>query len=121
MRLDDSAERIELFFGVATSRDSDGYADLNVLNCLVGLALPVPYCWILFSVLFLFLPVSFPFALLRLILFRVYVYTIDVFPVLFRCKWYGMVYHRSLVPFSCVLVLRCTYYFVFFLPSRRFS
>ena len=38
--------------------------------------------------------------------------TMDMFLVLFRCKWYGMVYHCSSVPFPFVLVLRCTYYFV---------
>ena len=33
----------------------------------------------------------------------------------YSCKWYGMVCHSSLVsPFPCVLVLRCTYYFVCF-------
>ena len=41
----------------------------------------------------------------------VYVYAMAMFLVLFGCKWYGMVF---IVSFPGVLVLRCTYYFVFF-------
>ena len=46
---------------------------------------------------------------------RMYVYTMDMFLLWFGCKWYGMVHHSSLliVPFSCVLALRCKYFFVF--------
>ena len=47
--------------------------------------------------------------------------------ILLSCRWYGMTYHGSLVPFPCVLMLRCTcakYSFhlalVCFLASRRF-
>ena len=57
---------------------------------------------------FCFFP-SLPFLCL---IFRVCVYTMDMFLVFIRCKLYGMVYHSSLVPFPCVLVLRCTQYFV---------
>ena len=33
------------------------------------------------------------------------------------CEWFGMVFHSSLVRFSSVLVLRCTYSFVSYDPS----
>ena len=45
----------------------------------------------------------------------------DVFLVLLGCKWYGMVYHSSLVPFPPVLVYTAAVHVLFrFLPSRRF-
>lgn len=34
--------------------------------------------------------------------------TVDVFLVLFGCKWHGMVYHGSPAPFSSELILRWT-------------
>ena len=38
----------------------------------------------------------------------------DKSPDFFRCKWLEMVHHSSLVPFPCLLILRCTHYFVSF-------
>lgn len=35
--------------------------------------------------------------------------TTDMFLVLFGCTWYGMIYHSSLVPFLCMMVLGYTY------------
>ena len=81
---------------------------------------------------FLFLFFSFRFFgcyPLRGFLLGCWQHTMDMFPVLFGCKWYGMVYHSSLliVPFPswtslilpCVLVLFRT--FTCPLPSRYFS
>ena len=55
----------------------------------------------------------FSFLPFLVLIFRAYVYTIGMFLVIFRCKWYGMVYQSSLVPFLCVPVLRCTYSYCF--------
>ena len=60
-----------------------------------------------------FLSVSFLFALIRLV-FLVSVYTMDMSLVLSRCKWYGMVYHSSLVSVPLRSFTGCTYCFFFF-------
>ena len=68
---------------------------------------------------FLFCFVSFLFILLLVFLGCTYVCTMDMFLALFPWKRYGMICHSSLVPCPCVPVLRCTYHFVWFLPSRE--
>ena len=92
-------------------------ANINVIPSGVGLRPKRMFVFVCFSFLFFsFLFLSFlPFISF---LFRVYVYTMDMFLLLFRCKPYEMVYHSSLlilvVSFPCVLVLRRTYCFVLF-------
>ena len=74
-----------------------------------------------FSLLFpLFLSFYFPFRSFPfyvpffVLLWRVYVYAIDIFLVWFGCKWYEIVTYSSRVPFNCVQVLLCCTCFGFY-------
>ena len=79
--------------------------------------------FVFFSFIFPFLLsfLSVFFFLFLLLFFECTYITMDMFLVLFSCKWYGMVYHSSLVPFPLRsgTVLPCALFvLVCFLPSR---
>ena len=101
--------------GYSTCRPSVGPSTGRIIGLIVpangNLVLgtrPAPRARAYFCFVFsLFFFSYFPFCL------RLY-NTMDVFLVLFRCKWYEMVPHSLLVPFLCVLVLRWTHYLFFF-------